>query len=259
MIIDCQTNLNGRLSAIELAEFNEAVAQADAFFLLASPELAVKDDANDVIIEFLEKNPKAMGYAVMNPMTEEDPALKAQQLINQRGIKGLALYCSHFCMHPMHSKAITLYQWAQRSRVPVFFYNSYKLTPTAALEYAQPYLIDEVARRFPDLKIIIANAGRPFIHQAIAVLAKNENVYATLSINPSKMWSVYNILVSADEAETLEKFLFCSNYPESSMYESVESLLGFNRSISDTKLPLVPLDKVRNIINRNSIDVLHIS
>jgi uncharacterized protein len=259
MIIDCQTNLSGRLSPIELAEFNEGIGEADAFFLLAAPELALKEEANDVIYEFLEKTPKAMGFAVINPETEKDPCAAAEKMISQRGVKGLAVYCVHTRMHPMHSKAQLLYDWAQSSRVPIFFYNSYKLNSQSALEYAQPYLIDEVARLYPNLKIIIGNAGRPFIHQAIAVLAKNPNVYATLSINPAKMWSVYNILISADEADTLEKFLFCSNYPESSMSECVESLLGFNRSIADTKLPLVPLDKVRNIINRNSIDLLHIS
>ncbi|MFI4911986.1 MAG: amidohydrolase family protein [Sedimentisphaeraceae bacterium JB056] len=259
MIIDCQTNLTGRLSAIELAEFSEAVGKADAFFLLAAPNLAVTPEANDVMLEFLEKSPKAMGFAVFDPIAHKDPCVEAQSLVSKRGVKGLALYCPHNGMHPMDSRAIVFYEWAQRTRVPLFFYNSNKLPATAALEYAQPYLIDEVARTFPDLKIIIGNAGRPFIHQTIAVLSKNTNVYATLAINPTKMWSVYNVLVSAAEADALDKFLFCSNYPESSMYECMESLLGFNRSISDTKLPLVPLDKVRNMINRNSIDLLHIS
>lgn len=259
MIIDCQTNLSGKLSAIELAEFNEAVGEADAFFLFADAQLAVTEQANEVITDFLGKHPKAMGFAVINPLAHQDPTLRAQELISQRGMKGLALYCPHNGMHPMHSKAMLFYEWAQRSRVPVFFYNSNKLPANAALEYAQPYLIDEVARSYPELKIIIGNAGRPFIQQTIAVLFKNPNVYSTLCISPSRMWSVYNNLVCASEAEVLDKFLFCSNYPESSMNECMEALLGFNRSIADTKLPLIPLEKVRNIINRNSIDLLHMS
>ncbi len=259
MIIDCQTNLTGRLSAIELAEFNESVGKADAFFLLAAPELAVQDDVNDVLADFLEKTPKAMGFATFNPLLYDQPINAAKELISIRRMKGFALYCPHNKMHPMHSKVLGFYEWAQEARVPIFFYNSNNLPPEAAMEFAMPYLIDEVARTFPKLKIIIGNSGKPFIHQTIAVLTKNSNVYATLAINPSKMWSVYNILVGAAESDALDKFLFCSNYPDSSMDECMESLLGFNRSIADTKLPLVPLDKVRNIINRNSMDLLHIN
>ncbi len=259
MIIDCQTNLTGKLSAIELAEFNEAVGDADAFFLLASPELACNENANDVMGDFLAMHRKAIGFAVINPLTHKYPSTQIGELLSRRLCKGLALYCPHTKMHPMHSSALELYAAAEKLRLPVFFYIGSKLPATAALEFAQPYLIDEVARTYPELKIIISNAGRPFIQQTIAVLAKNPNVYATLSINPNRMWSVYNILVLAEEAGALDKLLFCSNYPESTMSDCVESLLGFNRAIADTKLPLVPLEKLRNIINRNSLDLLHIT
>jgi len=259
MIIDCQTNLTGKLSALEIAEFNDAVGDSDSFFLLASPELASSEDANDILSEFAAKHPKAIGFAVIDPLTHKYPAAKIGELLSRRQFKGLSLYCPHKSMHPMHSNALELYEVAEKSRIPVFFYIGSKLPQTAALEYAQPYLIDEVARTFPDLKIIVGNAGRPFIHQTIALLSKNPNVYSTLSINPSRMWSVYNILVLAEEAGALDKFLFCSNYPESTMSECVESLLGFNRTLSDTKLPLVPLDKLRNVINRNSLELLNIT
>lgn len=255
MIIDCQANLTGRLSALELAEFNDAVEPTNAFFLLASPQLACSPEAIEVMTEFTAANPKAFGFAPLNPAAEEDPQEKGAAIMDMRGIKGIALYCPHTCMHPMHSKAMYFYEWAQEKRVPLFFYNS-RLTPQSALEYAQPFMIDEVARTYPQLTIIIGNAGKPFVNQTISVVAKNPNVYSTLSINPNKIWSVYNILTYAYEADALDKFLFCSNYPQFCVKECIEALLGFNRAMADTKLPLVPLEKIRNIINRNSINML---
>ena len=255
MIIDCQTNLTGRLSALEMAEFNDAVGPADAYFLLAAPQLAALKDSDRIMVEFIAKNPKAMGFAPFDPVNEHDPAAKAGELISERGIKGIALYCPHNKMHPMHSKAMCFYEWAQDSRVPIYFYNN-MLTSDAVIDYCQPYMIDEVARTYPKLTIIIGNAGKPFINQTIAVAAKHPNVYSTLSINPAKMWSVYNILTYAYEADALDKFLFSSNYPQSTVSQCMEALLGFNRSLADTKLPLVPLEKIRNIINRNSINIL---
>ncbi len=255
MIIDCQTNLTGRLSALEMAEFNDAVGPADAFFLLACPQLAASSDGVRVVADFLASNPKGMGFAPFDPVNAADPAAQAGKLIAERGIKGIAVYCPHNKMHPMHTKAMCFYEWAQDSRVPVYFYNN-MLTPDAALEYCQPYMIDEVARAYPNLTIVIGNAGKPFINQTIAVVAKQPNVYTTLSINPAKMWSVYNILTYAYEADALDKFLFSSNYPQSNVNACMEALLGFNRSLADTKLPLVPLEKIRNIINRNSMNIL---
>lgn len=256
MLIDCQTNLTGRLSALELAEFNDAVSSADVYFVVAAPEMALSQCSNDAIIDFVAANPKAMGFAVINPIDERDPAVKASELISVRGINGIALYCPHFGMHPMHSKAMDLYEWAQQARVPIFFYNTGTLAPSAVLDYAQPILLDQVARTYPELKMIISNAGKPFVDQTLAVIGKNPNVYATISISQGNIWSAYNIIINASETDALEKFLFSSNYPGSSMNECIELLLGFNRAIADTKLPPIPLDKIRSIINRNSLSLL---
>jgi predicted TIM-barrel fold metal-dependent hydrolase len=46
------------------------------------------------------------------------------------------------------------------------------------LDYAQPWLLDEIARSFPQLRIIVGRIGLPFFHQTLCLLGKHENVYA---------------------------------------------------------------------------------
>ncbi|RKY06921.1 MAG: amidohydrolase, partial [Planctomycetota bacterium] len=124
---------------------------------------------------------------------------------------------------------------------------------------AQPYLLDEVARKFGSLKIIIGSMGVPFVPQTICMLAKHENVYADLTISPEKVWQIYNIVVSAHEAGVMDKLLFGSGYPLARADNCIETLLGFNKLLADTNLPTVPREQIRGIIERDTLALLGIS
>ncbi len=126
------------------------------------------------------------------------------------------------------------------------------------MEYAQPYLLDEVARAYPDLKIVIGNMGVPFVEQTLAMVSKHQNVFADLTIRPSKVWQTYNIVVAAYEQGVMDKLLFGSGSPLGSASECIETLLGFNMLLADTKLPTVPRGSIRNVIERDSLELLGI-
>ncbi|OXU14809.1 amidohydrolase family protein [Sedimentisphaera salicampi] len=250
MITDCQINLTGRLSPIELAEFNEATERLDNYLVLASPKLAMDPGANEVLGDFLSTNTKAIGFGVVNPLVKEGQQCP-QEVTEKWGIKGFALYCSKHGFHPADSQAMRFYEYANENSMPIYFYMPEQLDPTDILEYGRPYLIDEIARNFPDMKIIISNCGVPFQSETVAVLAKNKNVYSTLPVNPSKWYQTYTLLVRFFEGEAINKLLFASNYPSHQPNECLETLLGFNRMIANTQLPVVPLDEIRKIVNAN--------
>jgi hypothetical protein len=54
----------------------------------------------------------------------------------------------------------------------------------------------------------------------------------------------------------MDKLLFGSGFPVSMPGNCIETLLGFNRMLADTNLPIVPREKLRNIIERDTITVL---
>jgi predicted TIM-barrel fold metal-dependent hydrolase len=126
------------------------------------------------------------------------------------------------------------------------------------LDYVQPYLLDEVARTFPALKIVIGTMGAPFVEQTLSMAAKHENVYADLTIKPSSVWQVYNTVVAAHERGVMDKLLFGSGYPLGKAGECIETLLGFNKLLADTNLPTVPRGSIRNIIERDTLELLGI-
>jgi len=151
------------------------------------------------------------------------------------------------------------YESAQELQLPVFFHNGDPvLKSDAVLDYVQPYLLDEVARTFPALKIIIGTMGVPFIEQTLTMVAKHENVYADLTIRPSNVWQTYNIVVAAHEREVMDRLLFGSGFPHGNAGQCIETLLGFNMLLADTNLPTVPRVNIRNIIERDTLEVLSI-
>jgi hypothetical protein len=56
----------------------------------------------------------------------------------------------------------------------------------------------------------------------------------------------------------MEKLLFGSGYPDGRAGECIETLLGFNKLLPEASLPLVPRGSIRNIIERNSLELLGI-
>ena len=90
------------------------------------------------------------------------------------------------------------------------------------------------------------------------MMAKHKNVYADLTINPSRIWQVYNMVTAAYECGIMDKLLFGSGYPHGNADQCIETLLGFNKLLADTNLPTVPRGNIRNIIERDTLKVLGI-
>jgi len=258
MIFDCHTHINSPLSEIETAEHLEACEKVDVSIVLTTTGQQ-RQQANKDVGKYVKNHQKMVGFAAVNPVEDGVSAKNLKACIRETGLSGLVLSCAEDKFHPAHSRAMRLYEAAQKLAVPVFFHNCPPFSPEAVLEYAQPFLLDEVARSFPSLKMIIGGMGMPFVRQTLCILAKHENVYADLTICPEKVWDVYNIVLNAHEADVMNKLLFGSGYPLAQPGHCIETLLGFNKLLADTNLPNVPREKIRGIIERDGLGLLGIS
>ncbi len=256
MIIDCHTHIDCKGTEFDPQNHFESCQQIDYAFVLASCEEKT-DQANKKVAQYVSDNPKMVGFAVVNVLTEK---LNLDQVKNlkEKGFKGLVVYCSENGFHPCHSRAKRLYQAAQELSLPVFFHNAAPLWKTAKFEFSQVWPLDEIAREFSELKIIIGNMGSPFTEQTIALLGKHENVYGDLTIDPEKIWKTYNTVVQAYEGEVMDKLIFGSGFPCNNASNCVETLLGFNKLLANSNLPNVPREQIRSIIERDSIKLLGI-
>ncbi len=258
MIVDCHTHLKCRSREVETAEHLEACEKVDACIVLA----AVSEDgaaANKEVSQYVKQCKKMTGFAVFNPLKDKVKVKRVSASTRDLGLKGIVLYCSEQGFHPAHSRAMQLYESADELSLPIFFHNSGPFGADAVLDYSQPYLLDEIARRFRSLKIVIGRMGLPFVDQTLCLLAKHENIYADLSVNPDKIWEVYNLVVSAHESGVMDKLLFGSGYPFALPDNCIETLLGFNKLVGEGNLPTVRRENIRTVIERDTLSLLGIS
>jgi uncharacterized protein len=258
MIVDCHTHISFAADDVETSEHLAAAETVDACIVLAAAD-GPSEEANKRLSEYVNRyKEKLIGFAAVEPTKDKIGVNNLKSLMEELGLDGVVLYCSACGFHPAHSRAMQFYESAQELGLPVFFHNSGHLGSSAVLDYAQPYLLDEIARAFPNLKIVIGGMGVPFVEQTLEITAKHKNVYADLTIQPRNVWQVYNIVVAAYEWGVMDKLLFGSGFPFGNTQECMETLLGFNMLLSDTNLPTVPRGNIRNIIERDALGALGI-
>lgn len=259
MIVDCHTHIKLTAEDTETSEHLAAAETVDVCIVLGTSD-GPSDEVNKKLSQYVNKRKEKMaGFAVVEPGKDKISTNHLKSIPDKLGLKGTVLYCSACGFHPTHSRAMRFYESAQELGLPVFFHNAIEPTRTdAVLEYAQPFLLDEVAREFANLKIIIGNMGMPFVEQTLSIVARHKNVYADLTIYPGRVWQTYNMVVAAYEHGVMDKLLFGSGFPSASAGQCIETLLGFNMLLADTNLPTVPRGNIRNIIERDTLELLGI-
>lgn len=259
MIVDCHTHKpNSVADKAGASEHLQATGTVDVSIVLAEAK-GENEDVNKKLSEYVGRyKEKFIGFAVVDPVNDKIGVKSISAIPEKLGLKGAVFYCAGCGFHPTHSRAMRFYDTAQEIGLPVFFHNENALKGEAVLNYTQPFLLDEVARTFPELKIVIGTMGVPFVDQTLAVIGKHKNVYADLTIQPNKVWQVYNMVVSAHENGVMNKLLFGSGFPYGNAGECIETLLGFNKLLADTNLPTVRRGDIRNIIERNTLELLGI-
>lgn len=260
MIVDCHTHISFAAdNDVAASEHLEAAETVDACIVLANAAES-SEEVNKKLSGYVGKHKEKMvGFGVVEA-SKDDVSVKHLTFMRDKlGLKGMVLYCSRCGFHPTHSRAMKFYESAEELGLPVFFHNGgASMEAGAVLEYAQPYLLDEIARSFADLKVIIGTMGVPFVEQTLSMAAKHKNVYADLTIRPSSVWQVYNIVVAAYERGVMDKLLFGSGFPMNNAGACMETLLGFNMLLADTNLPTVPRGNIQNIIERDTLELLGI-
>ena len=259
MIVDCHTHINCAAEDVEMSEHLAAAETVDRCIVLAASD-GQSEEVNKGLAEYVNKyKEKMVGFAVVDPIKDKISVNKLKPVRDKLELQGFVVHCCAKGLHPSNSRAMRFYEAAQELGLPVFFHNGHGvLGADDVLSYAQPYLLDEVAREFPALKIIIGNMGMPFTEQTLSMVAKHMNVYADLTIRPSNVWQTYNTVVAAYERSVMDKLLFGSGFPLGNAGECIEALLGFNMLLADTNLPTVPRGSIRNIIERNTLELLGI-
>jgi predicted TIM-barrel fold metal-dependent hydrolase len=211
---------------------------------------------NTFIAEYVAKHPgKLLGFAGIDPC-ESDAAQELRHAHAELRLSGLTLSPANQDFHPADSRALRVYEAAEELGMPILIHPGGQFTSESKLEYARPYLWDEIARDFPRLRLIIAQLGHPFLDETLCLLAKHPHVFADVSGLLARPWQAYQALVACHQNSVIDKLLFGSDFPYTSATSCIQQLYQINTVAFGTNLPVVPRESLRHIIERDTLALL---
>lgn len=234
-----------------------ATSAADRAFVLAFKSRYLRAEIpNRFVADYVQRDPQRLvGFAGIDP-TEPGAPRDVKLAKNELRLRGITLSPGDQDFHPTDSRAMRVYALAEELQMPILFHPVGQLTEQSKLEYSRPFLLDEVARTFPQLRLIVAQMGQPWVDETICLLGKHPYVYADVSGLLARPWQAYNAMVSAHQYGVTDKLLFGSDFPYTTATECIERLYSLNQMAQGTNLPMVPRESLRGIIERDTMSLL---
>lgn len=214
---------------------------------------------NDYVAEYVRQHPeKLIGFASVDPNEDGymDELHRAFEDLHLRGLKLGPIYQN---FHPMDERILPVYEYCARTHRPIIIHQGTTFPRRAPLKFALPIQLEDVALAYPDLTMVIAHLGHPWIAETIVLIRKHPNLYADISALHYRPWQFYNALMLAFEYGVLDKVLFGSDYPFTTPEATLKSLREINKIPGSSGLPRIPEEKIRALIERDTLELLHLN
>ncbi|MEM3226519.1 MAG: amidohydrolase family protein [Saccharolobus sp.] len=186
------------------------------------------------------KNPDLyLQWGEVNPITcNVKEELEKQYSL---GIVGIKLHPVHHAFKPNAYREeegglknlLYIYEFAEDHDLPVMIHTGTSIGAKSRNKYADPIYVDDVAKDFPKIKIILAHAGRPIWYSTAFYMARFiNNVYLEISSIPPK-----NILKALPRLrEISDKVIYGSDFPAFKGQDLAEYAYQVYNEIKDEKI-----------------------
>lgn len=178
--------------------------------------------AADEVIAVTKLYPdRLFGLAGINPMKGVAGVRELERLIKDHGFKGLHLHPHGFGLPPDHAYYFPYYAKCEELGATVVISMGHTLD-FMPVEHGRPYHLDKIALYFPNLAIVCAHTGWPWVEEAIALAWKHPNVFIGTSAYAPKYWSPE--LVKFINSRGQDKVMWGTDYPLIDHKESLEQI-----------------------------------
>ena len=211
---------------------------------------------NDLIAGYVSAHPeKLIGFAGVDPLESGylDEMRRAIEVLHLRGVKLAPVYQN---VDAMDDRLQPVYAYCQQHGLPIMFHQGTTFPRRAPLKYAHPIQLEDVALRYPDLRMVIAHMGHPWMEETVVLIRKQPHVFADVSALYYRPWQFYNALMAAVEYGAAHKLLFGSDYPFTTPGDSAAALRHVNRITGASGLPRIPEHVIEDLIARDTLKLL---
>lgn len=202
--------------------------------------------SNEQVRDFCRGRLRLIPFCDVNPNLVTRPGDELRRRVEQEGFRGVKLYPTYQHYFLNDPRIYPLYQAAQDLGVPVLIHTGSSVFQGARIKYGDPLHLDDVAADFPDLKLVMAHAGRGFWYERAFFLSRlHPNLYMEISgLPPAKLMTWFPEL-----ARNTDKTIFGSDWP---------GLLSIRKNMEDLAALPLPPEGVMKILGDNAARLLGI-
>lgn len=211
---------------------------------------------DEYVANYVAQSPESLiGFLSVDPTQPgwEDELRTGHQELGLRGVKLLPMYAG---FRPNDESLVPFWEYVQTNRLPVLLHTGTTFVSQAPLECTLPRHLDAVARRFPEVRLILAHLGHPYEGETVAVIRKHPHVYADVSALYYRPFQLYQSLMLVQEYGVWDKLLFGTDYPFAGVNDSISGLRALNQLVAGTSLPRLSEQAMESMITRDSLPLL---
>jgi predicted TIM-barrel fold metal-dependent hydrolase len=187
---------------------------------------------NEIVRDLVQKYPERFrGFAGVDPHKGKKAVREIEKMMRD-GLSGVMVAPWEHTLFSNSKKYFPVYEACIECDVPIWIHTSLNFSHVIPMEYGRPLLLDRVAVRYPDLKIIAGHAGWPWVTEMMAVLWRHPNVYVDISgVRPKYMgmektgWAP---LVHYGNSILQDKVLFATAWPLVMFHDAVSDVRGLS-------------------------------
>lgn len=134
----------------------------------------------DMLFDVLDEHRDFLyAYLVFNPNHEGLFLDRIKKHISDPGILGIKIHPSWHQCYPHSEGYRRFWEYTSANGIVVLTHSWNPNVPNKAQKYSDPHFFEEVSRRYPAQKIILAHAGGrgEYFYKVMEILKRNENIY----------------------------------------------------------------------------------
>jgi predicted TIM-barrel fold metal-dependent hydrolase len=153
-----------------------------------------------------------IGFVGADPITDQPKAVGEMIRVAVRdwGFRGVGEFAN---VDLLDARCEVVYDACMELDVPLMIHTGVPL-PSMLLRHGHPFGVDELAHRHPELTIIAAHLGMPWVIETVAVAVRHPNVYLDVSALPMFNTRLIGPLLALSLDKGLaDRLLFGSDFP----------------------------------------------
>jgi predicted TIM-barrel fold metal-dependent hydrolase len=213
---------------------------------------------NEYVAEYVSRHPERLiGFCSVDPQ-DPDAVEQLDDAVQRLKLQGLKMGPIYQNVAPGDSRFRRIMKRAEELRIPMLIHQGTTFCENVDLGIANPVQLQPLAIEFPNLRIVIAHMGHPWINETLVLIRKHPNLYSDISALYYRPWQFYNALVAAMEYGVLDRLVLGSDYPFTTPESTMAALRQVNRMVDGTNLPRIPEAKIEAMIHRDTLGLLGI-